>query len=315
MKSIDGEEAYPHLVEKTHPQRLRAMWIGGHGLQVGREFGILGSSVIHRSHRSTVLLTMLCLALVPNGTPAQPASSSAPEIRFICFGPSPYTQRHDSLRAGLGILLSLRRVIAEDQLALSTKFYDGMDAVGDPGKGRKLLRGARVLVLGGPTWAQGSPYYIRRYFELVDGEYLGGVSATAWATAGGSHTGGEVFVLDVLRSLMGMGAQVFTMGQKLTVFTTDERLGVPPGDFTLLDCWYMDQFARTLALTALAGDDPGRAAELARKLHISATYYSAFPQSDAGLAQRYGALQKKLNAAKIASTAEYRELMALMTSY
>jgi hypothetical protein len=47
------------------------------------------------------------------------------------------------------------------------------------------------------------------------------------------------------RTLMGMGAQVFSLGQKRMVFTMDER-ETPPGEFTLLDCWYMDQFARNV---------------------------------------------------------------------
>ena len=52
-----------------------------------------------------------------------------------------------------------------------------------------------------------------------------------------------------------MGAQVFTLGQKLPIFTTEEREGAPPGHFTLLDCWFMDQFARTIAVAALSRGD------------------------------------------------------------
>lgn len=54
--------------------------------------------------------------------------------------------------------------------------------------------------------------------------------------AGGAHTGGEMVVFDSLRSLMGQGALAFTAGQRLMVFSTDERLALQPGQFTLLDC-------------------------------------------------------------------------------
>lgn len=48
-----------------------------------------------------------------------------------------------------------------------------------------------------------------------------------------------VLVLDSLRSWMGQGALAFTAGQRLMVFSTDERLAHPPGQFTPLDCWTM----------------------------------------------------------------------------
>lgn len=47
---------------------------------------------------------------------------------------------------------------------------------------------------------------------------------------------------------MGMGADVFTLGQKYMVFTTDERYHVKAGEFQLFDVWTMDQFARYLQL-------------------------------------------------------------------
>ena len=155
--------------------------------------------------------------------------------------------------------MCLDRLIDEEKLDLETTFYDGIEVLDNQDKARALLRSPGVLVFGSSTWAQGSNYLIRRYFELVGGEYLGGTAASAWATAGGEHTGGEVVVSDTLRSLMGMGAQVFTFGQKYMVFSTDERLGMRPGDFSLLDCWYMEQFGKTIAVAALARGDREKA--------------------------------------------------------
>src|SRR5690242_14768233 len=90
------------------------------------------------------------------------AAQEPPEVRFLCFAPSPYTQRHDAMRAGLGILLSLRRVTEEHRLALRSTFHDGIPSLQDAARARALARGARVLVVGGSTWAQGSSYYLRR---------------------------------------------------------------------------------------------------------------------------------------------------------
>ena len=96
------------------------------------------------------------------------------------------------------------------------------------------------------------------------------MSATAWATAGGVHTGGETVIADTLRTLMGMGAQVFSLGQKSMVFPTGERFDPrAEGDFTILDCWFMEQFAKNIALVALAGNDrdQGRGAGEATGFH------------------------------------------------
>ena len=239
-------------------------------------------------------------------------ASAQPEVRFLSFAPSPYTGRHDAMRAGLGILLSLERVSAEHRLSLRTSFYDGVPAVEDAARGRALLRGARVLVFGGSTWAQGSSYYLRRYFELTNNESLLGASATAWATAGGAHTGGERVIEDTLRTAMSMGAQVFSLGQKCMVFTTDERFAPPEGDFTLLDCWYMEQFAKTIAVAALAPPDRARTAALAARLGIGHEYWRAFPKSERELAPRFGALRDRLNAARNAKSEAWKGLSALV---
>jgi 4-amino-4-deoxy-L-arabinose transferase-like glycosyltransferase len=253
--------------------------------------------------------------LISNGAqpPASPpAAQAAPEVRFLCFAPSPYTKRHDALRAGLGIYLSLERLVGEHQLPLSATFWDGIPALEDGGKARTLLKGARVLVVGSSTWAQGSSYYIRRYFELANNESLLGTSATAWATAGGSATGGELVVEDTLRTLMGMGAQTFSLGQKYMVFTTGERFSPREGDFTTLDLWYMDQFARFIALAALGGAGRAEAEALAAKFDLHHEYWRRFPKNEAAIAGRYRALRERLNAAADAGSAEFRELYKLV---
>ena len=234
-----------------------------------------------------------------------------PEVRFLCFAPSPYTSRHDALRAGLGIYLSLEQVIGEHKLPLRTTFHDGAAVFDQAEAAKRLVRGARVLVIGGSAWAQGSSYYLRRFFEIVDLEPLAGVSVTAWATAGGAHTGGDTVIGDIFRSAMGMGAQVFSLGQKYMVFTTAERLAPQEGEFTSLDAWYMDQFARAIAVVALAGQDPGRAAALSKQLGTTPQYWNLLPKDETALA-RFAPLLRRLNAAADAKSPEYRELRKLV---
>jgi hypothetical protein len=252
---------------------------------------------------AALLLVIACTA------PAQPA----PEVRFLCLAPSPYTGRHDATRAGLGIYLSLQRVAGEHKLNLRTSFYDAVPVFENEQKARALLRGPRVLLFGSSTWAQGSAYYIRRFFEMANREPLTGAAVSAWATAGGAHTGGELVIEDALRTAMGMGAQVFTLGQKYMVFTTDERLGAPDGEFTLLDCWYMDQFARGIAAAALAEPDRARTAALAARLGVQHEYWRGLPRSAAELEPRFGELRARLNGAADARSDAWRKLAELVS--
>src|SRR5215475_13237823 len=215
-----------------------------------------------RVSTSRVMLVSHWLLLgIAGGGPAEARGEAdgAAEIRLLCFGPSPYTSRHDSMRAGFGIYLLLQQVIRDENLPLKATIYDAFPSVENADKARALLRDARVLVVGTSTLAQGSPYHVRRFFEQTTGEFLGGASASAWATSGGAHTGGEMVVGDTLRSLMGLGAQAYTLGQKYMVFVTDERLDPPTaGAFAPLDLWFMAQFAQNQALAALTGHERAR---------------------------------------------------------
>lgn len=258
-------------------------------------------------------------AAPPSAAPAPtPADRTSPlvdpiEVRFICLAPSPYTDRHDALRAGFGIYLSLQNLLLENRLPISLSFYDGSTFYDDSERVQAALSGADVLLIGGSTWNQGPAFYLRRFLEQAGATFLGGVVASAWATAGGSHTGGEEVVGTTLRSMMGLGASVFTLGQKYMVFTTDERIApAEPGHFSLLDVYYMDQFARYIAVTAMARQDRAAAQRLAKALAVSPFYFlGSFPHSDAELA-RYRPLQARLNAAADASSPEYLALRALL---
>jgi hypothetical protein len=246
---------------------------------------------------------------------AHGAAQGTPEVRFLSLAPSPYTQRHDSFRAGCGILLSLERLVREHKLPLRATFHDAVPSLENPEQAKALVRGAQVLVVGGSTWAQGSAYYLRRFFELVDAEDLTGVSATAWTTAGGVHTGGEVVIADTLRTLMGMGAQVFSLGQKSMVFPTGERLEPRvEGEFTILDCWFMEQFAKNIALVALGSHDRAKAAAMEKQLDFTPLYWTRFPKEEALLVPRFGELRDRLNAAANPKSEAYKKLRALTIS-
>jgi len=100
------------------------------------------------------------------------------------------------------------------------------------------------------------------------------------------------------------------------VFTTDERIDPPtPGEFTLLDLWFMDQFARYISVVALAGNDRAKSAELSARLGVSQTYYQNFPRDVAALQQRYGALRDRLNAAASPTSEAWRDLTSLLSRY
>lgn len=225
----------------------------------------------------------------------QAGLSPPPEVRFVLAAPSPYTGRFDATRAGLGIALELRRIAQEQGLPVRISLR-ALPPQADRQEATRLFEGQpRVLVVGGSTWSQGSATPLRRLFELAGGVSLQGVRATAFATAGGAHTGGELVVLDSLRSLMGQGALAFTAGQRLIVFSTDERLEPAPGQFTRLDCWSMGQYARLLLLQAHASAEPAESAAIATRLGVDLAYFRRFPRTVEALGPHAGAVCERVN--------------------
>ena len=110
---------------------------------------------------------------------------------------------------------------------------------------------------------------------------------------------------------MGMGASVFTLGQKYMVFTTDERVGGPEsGQFALIDVWFMEQFAKAIALEAASRSDPKLGAKLATQLQLTHTYYRDFPKDEAPLRARLGDVLDLLNAAARPDSGAYEKIGA-----
>lgn len=241
--------------------------------------------------------------------PPDTGTGRTAEVRFLNLAPSIYTHRYDSLRAGLGIALELRALVKAQSLPVKITFYDAASVLDHPEAAKALLHGADVLVLGGETWAQGSTRFERQFFEETGSEALWGVEATAYTTAGGSHTGGEMVIGDTLRSLMGMGASVFTLGQKYMVFTTDERTGGPDsGQFALIDVWFMEQFAKAIVLEATAKSDPKLGAKLCAQWQLTHTYYRDFPKDEAPLRARLGDVLDLINAAAKVDSGAYEKI-------
>lgn len=232
-------------------------------------------------------------------TPALFADAAPREIRLISAAPSPFTQRRDSYRAGHGILLCLRRLITEHSLNARATYYDAAPLLSKPGQLRRLLPGASVLMVGTSVWAQGPSSISRTFFEAINNESLAGVAASTWVTSGGVQTGAALAHDSNLATLRSMGAATFSFGQKQAVFSTDERVSAEkPGEFTLLDLWFMEGLAKAALVNALALGNPPQAQELWKTLRSSPTYYLGFfPKSEEELAARFGAIRQQINAA------------------
>lgn len=257
----------------------------------------------------TSFLAFACVLLASIAGASTGSGDRSVEVRFLNFAPSPYTRRHDAARAGLGVYLLLQEVRRVHRLPLDVSFYDGAARLEDPVALRELPKGAEVLVIGGSTWGQGSARYLRQFFEVAgDGDWTG-QRVTAWGTAGGAHTGGEVMIADTLRSAMGMGAQVFSLGQKYMVFSTDERTGIEDGKFTLLDIWFMEQFARAIAVNAMDRANPDRARRLAERLGTGPHYYRTLPKDESELL-RFADLARRLNDASDPASLAWQTLSA-----
>lgn len=255
------------------------------------------------------------LLTLPLGALALRGQTTVKEVRLLSLAPSPYTRRRDSFRAGAGILLNLRRLVEEHQLPATGTYIDAAAKIEKPAELPAMMRGADVLLLGSSVWAQGPSWVIRKFFEVVNGENLAGVAASTWVTSGGVHTGAEMAHDSTLTTLRGMGAATFTFGQKQMIFATDERVGVPEkaGDFTLLDCWFMEGLAKASLVHALAGGNPPAARALWTKLGSHPQYYHGpFPTELAPLEARFGKLRAQLNAAANPKSEARQQLDALL---
>ncbi len=241
------------------------------------------------------------------------AADALREVRLLSVAPSPYTNRRDSFRAGCGILLCLRRLIAEHRLPLRATYFDAARLLDQPDKLRPLVQGAPVLLIGSSTWAQGPSPLIRRFFEIVDTTPIAGVQASAWVTSGGAHTGGEQVIETTYRTLLGMGASLFSAGQKAMVFTTDERLGVKAGEFLPLDCWFMEHFARAAIVAGLTAGNPAEAAALWTRLGAGPLYWNHIPKTESDIPTHLHQLRAKLNAAADPRSAARKELDGLLS--
>ncbi len=218
------------------------------------------------------------------------------EIRLLSISSRPQS---DSARAGRGILLCLQRLCARhglgDRIRCSyVMAREGVDVAG-------LVEGADVLLVGSSVTQAGPSSASRAFWEQVGTAELGGVHASSWITCGGTHTGGELAHqsnLSALRVSAGevqpssrsrlsltriahcvcgqaLGACVFSLYQHSCIFTMHERdaADVAVGDFTLLDVWFMEQFAKVSILVALASNDRKKYVELQKLVGIQPRYW------------------------------------------
>lgn len=274
----------------------------------------LGNYQVHAFSNPTSSLRGDKLPFTDSPTAATAMDEDTLLIHMINLAPSPYSNRHDCMRAGFGIFLSLEKIIREYGFPLKVAYYDGSTDFDDPDWIQAVLSGADGILLGAETWCQGPAYYSRRFFEQAGAINLGGVHASAWASSGGYHTGGEMTISTNLRSLMGMGANVYTMGQKLMDFTTDERLKPEAGNFSLFDVWYMDQFARYTAAVLMAGNDNDTFVSLCDQLACSPFYYSGSFPPDKKTLKAFQPLKRRLNQAADANSNAYKALYSLFSS-
>jgi hypothetical protein len=235
------------------------------------------------------------------------------DIRLIALAPSPYTHRMDSIRAGYGLKTQLEVRVQQLALPFTIGFYDGVKRLDDLTSLAALFSNSpRVIIMGSSTWGQGSNRYVRQLFEVLPQQSIIGTQASSWVTAGGAHTGGEMVAQDTQRSLMGIGASVFNLGQKLVVFTTEERDYIPPGEFTLSDVWVMDQFAQLILLQALQRRGSGlpNPETVQATLGFQIDYFTRFPLSQADFTKEMRQLRLFLNRAVNPSSPERAEILS-----
>lgn len=214
-------------------------------------------------------------------------------LRVLHFSPSTATGRHDSYRASLVFTWFVRQAIETVGSPIKVDLVWALPAIASREKAHHLMSGVDLVVIATPTYAQGSPWFVRRFLELCAGLQLWGCLGTTFASAGGQHTGGDVAVADTLRSLMGMGMATFTFAQKLVVFGAQQKFATD-GTFELLDLWFLQQLART-AVTHLVGRSGSRSfLEMAQFWKLDTGYYNQFPTAD-GLAADLGQLRDRVN--------------------
>ena len=214
-------------------------------------------------------------------------------LRILYFSPSTATGRHDSYRAALAFAWHVRSALRECGLKAVVDLQWALPAITSKRQVHSLLTGADLLVMASPTYAQGSPWFVRRFLELGAGLQLWGRLGTAFASAGGTHTGGDVTVADTLRSMMGLGMATFTFAQKFVVFGVQQKF-LADGVFEPVDVWFLQQLART-AITHLAGRiDHTQTDACVRRWALNTSYYQAFPSFES-LEQELGNLTRRLN--------------------
>lgn len=215
-------------------------------------------------------------------------------LRVLHFSPSTATGRHDSFRAALGFVAFLQAAVAEIRQGIDVELVWALPSITSKSGVHALLADADLTVIATPTYAQGSPWFLRRFLELGAGLQLWGRLGTAFASAGGQHTGGEVAVADTLRSMMGMGMATFTFSQKLVVFGAQQKFSAD-GTFDVIDTWFLRQLARTCVAHLAGRVQPGGTEECVRRWQLDTGYYNAFPEAKI-LQSELGELTDRLNA-------------------
>lgn len=214
-------------------------------------------------------------------------------VRVLHFSPGTATDRHDSHRAALGFVQGVVSAAAELALDAVCRLDWALPAIDEAPRVHALLEGADLVAIATPVHGQGSPWFVRKFLEQTRGLQLWGMPATAFATSGGTHTGGEMALLDTFRSLQGCGACTFTFAQKLTVLPVQQRLR-PDGEFDPVDVWFLRQLARTCLVQWAARSDRAAGRSVARRLGVDTAYYLDFPDA-ARLEAEAGALCRWMN--------------------
>lgn len=264
------------------------------------------------------------LAFLPLQQAAPPCglSASTPhkEIILVSVSDSASTT-HDSMRAGFGIYLTLSDIISNYSLPITLSYYDGATFRDNSSAIESVLGKANTLLMGSETWLQGPPSHLRAFIENFQRNIdLNGVAVSAWATSGGAFTGGEVVVNSIYRSLLGVGGTAFTLYQKEMVFTMEERDGrylqrcelIKKHEFTPLDCYFMDQFSRVIAVNTLMGGSKETAKCLASVLQSTQFYYDDINPDK--IQVQFAPLQELLNAAADGASQEWKKLTSLLSS-